>query len=201
MSDHTPPPSPTIGSLPLAHGVAHRVDRGAVERAVPKSDAARVEHGGFEVLDRLDRLLHRLQALVQRVVLGLHRPTDPRVRNAAAVALGDEPLDAGLLRRGEQVARTLRPEPVGLRERFGEALEVEVARQRGRLVDDRVRPGLEHHPTHGVPVEHVEQRRLGAERAQPLRPLAGSGRADNLVPALDELRHERHPDRSRCSDD
>jgi hypothetical protein len=40
-----------------------------------------------------------------------------------------------------------------------------------RLVDDRVRPGLEHHPTHGVPVEHVEQGRLGAELAQRLRPL------------------------------
>ena len=56
-------------------------------------------------------------------------------------------------------------------------------------------------PAHRFAVENVQHGRLGAELAQRVSSFAGPGRADDLVPARDELRHERGAHSARCSDE
>src|SRR5215218_7749399 len=75
MKDETPPPSPTIGKLPLAHGLEQPVVGSAVEAAVAKRNPTGVG-------DRLIEMAHRGVGLaggrdrggVERIVLGLDRP-------------------------------------------------------------------------------------------------------------------------------
>jgi hypothetical protein len=69
-------------------------------------------------------------------------------------------------------------------------LEVAQIRQRRRLMDDRVRLGLEDGLAHGARVEQVEGDRMGPERAQPLGVAGRAERADHLVPSVDQLGNE-----------
>jgi hypothetical protein len=149
--------------LPLAHRVDQPVVGGAVEAAVAKRDPAgrghrliEMAHGGVGLARGCRR------AGVKRVVLGLDRPALARVAHAGE-ALGDEPHDARLARGGQQVVGSLGAKPVGLREATVEVAGEAHVRQSGRLMTDRVRPGLEDRPAHGVRIEQIERDRLDAE--------------------------------------
>ena len=83
------------------------------------------------------------------------------------VALGDEPADARFACGCEQVVGPFGAEPVRLSEGAIEVLEVAEARQRGRLMDDRVGPGGGNRLAYCPRVERVEHDRLGSEPAQP----------------------------------
>ena len=82
-------------------------------------------------------------------------------------ALGDEPADPRFACGREQVVGALGAKPVRLGEGPIEVLEVADARQRGRLMDDRVGPGGGDRLAYCPRVERVEHDRLGSEPAQP----------------------------------
>ena len=115
------------------------------------------------------------------------------------VALGDEPADARFACGGEQVVGPFGAESVRLGEGAIEMPEVADARQRGRLMDDRVGLGGGNRLAHCVGIERVEHDRLGPEPAQ-LFCLAGrAGAADHVVAALDQLGNEPMADHAACS--
>jgi hypothetical protein len=97
---------------------------------------------------------------------------------------------------GQQRVGAFGPKPVGLRERAIEASAKAHARQRGRLVDDRVGLGFEDGLAHGASVEQVERNRFGSERAQTLGVSRRPERADHLVALIDQLRNEPGADRT-----
>ena len=82
------------------------------------------------------------------------------------VALGDEPADSRFARSGEQDVGALGAEPVRLGEGSIEVLEVADARQRGRLMDDRVGLCGSNRLAYRPSVERVEHDRDGSEGAQ-----------------------------------
>jgi hypothetical protein len=174
----------------LAHGLDHPVIGRAVEPAVAKGDPTGVGNRLIEIPQRGGGLTHRRhRGRVERVVLGLDRPTHPGVPRAGE-ALGYEPLDAGAARRGQQRVGALGPKPVGLREDAVEVPGEMLIPQGGRLMDDRVRLGFENSLAHRARVEQIERDRLRAERAYAFRALTRRGGADHLVPAFDQLRNE-----------
>jgi hypothetical protein len=156
------------------------------------------------VPNRCERRAHRRhRRRIEGIVLRLDgRPGFAGVRPARE-ALRDEAADAGLARAGEQRVGALRPEPVRLREAAVEVLEVAQAAERGRLVDDRVRPGGDDGIAHRGRVEQVEHDRLGALLAQARGLLRRTGCADDLVPPLEQLRDEPGADRAGrpCDED
>lgn len=81
-------------------------DAWSVEAAVAQHDCFEpvgVEHCGFEVTDRRQRLLETLwRVRVERVSLGLDR-SSPAGEGPPGVALGDEASDAGGADGSEQV--------------------------------------------------------------------------------------------------
>jgi hypothetical protein len=150
---------------------------------------------------------HRVPALarglrrvrLERVVLGLDGPTLAGVARAR-IALGDEPANTRLARGCHQCVGALGAQPVGLREAAVEVLEVAQIRQRGRLVDDRLRLGCEQGLAHGARVEQIEHDRLRSERAYALGPFRRRCGADDLVPPVEQLWHESGADRAARSD-
>jgi hypothetical protein len=134
---------------------------------------------------------------IERVVLALDRAALAGVA-VGHVALGDEPAGARFARGREQVVGPFAAEPVRLGEGAIEMLEVAAAdaRQRGRLIDDRVGPGGGNRLAHCPRVERVEHSRLGSEPAQPLCLLGRAGAADHLVAALQQLGDEPAADRT-----
>ena len=82
-----------------------------------------------------------------------------------------------------------------------EVLEVGHVRQRGRLVDDRVRRGSEDDGAHGARVEQVELDGHRAEGADAIGVGRVAVRADDLVPVVDELCDEPAPDRAAGAGD
>ena len=76
-------------------------------------------------------------------------------------------------------------------------------RQGRRLVDDRVRLGLEHGPAHGRAIEQIERDRLGAERPYVFRFLGRRRGADHLMASVDELGDQPGADRTArsCNED
>ena len=78
-------------------------------------------------------------------------------------------------------------------------LEVADARQRGRLMDDRVGPGGGNRLADCAGVERVEHDWLGAEPAQQFCLVVRSGGAGHVVPSLAQLGHEPPADRATCS--
>ncbi len=113
----------------------------------------------------------------------------------AGVALHDEPADVRRLRRGEEVLRPLRPQPVGDGEPPVETAKVRLAAERRHLVDDRIRPGADHGRANGGAVEPVDDGRLRTELLQTRRSSPGLRRRDHLVTAEQQLRHEPPADR------
>ena len=171
---------------------------GTVEAAIAQHDAAAVEDGALEVLDRLDRCPHlRRRRRVERVVLALDGTAHTRVR-VAGVALCHEPLDTGGARRGQEVVGAFGAQPVRQLEALLEAAEVD-AGQRGQLMDDRVRLRLRHGGHHRVAVERVEHDRLGAQIPDQARLCLTACGADDLMAVLLELRDEAAADRASCS--
>ncbi len=136
----------------------------AVEVAVTKRDAAGVHDCLVEVVHGHAGFAHRLQRLgVERIVLRLDRAALAHVPEAGE-ALGDEPAHACVTRGGQERVGALDSEPVRLRERPVQVLGELHVRQGGRLVDDRVRLGLEDCLAHGIRVEQVEHDGFRAER-------------------------------------
>jgi len=162
-------------------------DGGGVWSFLHLDDAATATVLALEPEDRRERLANLLgRILVERVVLGLDRPAGPR-GGPAGVALRDEVLDARLAGRLEQVVGALGAEAVGGGEGALEAPQVEVAAERGHLVDDRVGARGGHRGADAVAVEAVDHHRLGAEPAQQvgLRRAAG-GAGDGVAVAGEE---------------
>ena len=114
---------------------------------------------------------------VQRVLLGLLRPSALADSVPAGVALRDEVGYAGRLGRGQQVVRPLGAQPVGGGEPPIDVLDIGLAGVRhgncGHLAHDRVRPGLGHRLTDRHRIQPVHHDRLGAQ----LRQQAQLGRA------------------------
>ena len=95
-----------------------------------------------------------------------------------------------------QVVGGLGAEPVGLGETLGEMSEVEIARQRGHLVDDDLWLSVEDRPSHRLTVPAVEHDRGGAIKTQAVGLGRGPGRANHLVTGIDQQRHQTLPDGS-----
>src|SRR6266536_4485971 len=166
MNDQTPPPPPTIGKLSGAHSLDESVIAVAVQVAVAQRDPAGVGDHLVQILHRSLGWAHRRHGgRVERILLGLDRSALTRVP-VAGEALGDEAVDAGCLRGGEQRVGALGTQPVGLGEAAVEVLEVVQAGQRSCLVDDRVRFGLDDGLAHRGRVEEVEHDRLRTQRAR-----------------------------------
>ena len=77
----------------------------------------------------------------------------------------------GFARGREQRIRALGTKPVRLGEAPVEMSEVAQAGQRRRLVDDRLRLGIDNGLAHGFGIEQVQYDRLRSERVQTLGPL------------------------------
>ena len=185
--------------LPLAHRLDQPVVGGAVEDPVAERDPAGVGDRLLEMAHRGARLARRRdRGGIEGVVLGLDQTALARGPEAGE-ALRDEPADARLARGREQRVGALGPQPVRLRERAVEVAREGQVRQGRRLVDDRVRRGLEHGPAHGRAIEQIERDRLGAERPEVLRLLGRPRGADHLVASLDELGDQPGADRTARS--
>ena len=144
----------------------------------------------LEVPDRLERRPQlRGRRRVERVVLRLHRPAAPLVRPAGE-ALRHDALHTGGAGRRQQVVRPLRPQPVRHRELAREAAHVRQLRERGHLVDDRVRARRRHGGDDGVSLEPVEDHGIGTQGAQRVGLRSGPGGPRDGVAALDETRDE-----------
>ena len=132
---------------------------------------------------------------VEWIVLRLDHASLAHVAHARE-ALGDEAADAPLACGGEQASvPSVRSRLVSLNGRSRLPRETDV-RQRGRLVDDRLRLRLEHGLAHCPSVEQIECDRLCAQRTHAF---GASGRpvgADHLVTFLDQLGNEAGADRS-----
>jgi hypothetical protein len=191
----------------LGTAAAHRLDQPvvgrAIEDAVAKRDPAGVRHDLLEVPHRGHRLARlRGRGGIERVVLGLDRPA-LALGPEAGEALGDEPVDPRLARGRDQRVGALGPQPVRLRERAVEvAGEVQV-RQGRRLVDDRVRRGLDHGPADGRTIEQIERDRLSAERPYVFGFLSRRRGADHLMASGDKLGDQPGADRTArsCNED
>ena len=121
---------------------------------------------------------------IERVVLRLDRPALTGV-GPAGEALRDEAVDPGRTCRCEQRVGTLAPQPVGLRERPIEVLEVVGAGKGRRLVHDRVGPGGGDGFPYGAWVEYVEHDRLRTQGTQTISLLRRAAAADHFVAPLD----------------
>ena len=107
------------------------------------------------------------------------------------------------LRGGDEIARALRAQAVGEREVAHDLARVQARRDRGQLMDDRLRTGGDDRAHHGVRIERVGDDRLGARRAQRLRALGRARHAGDLVavgdqqpaPAAGRSRRWRRPGR------
>ncbi len=156
---------------PFAHGLEELVAGVAVEAAVAERDPAGGGNHPVEVGHRGERRLGPPgRDWDERVVLRLDHPTLHGVA-VGGEALGDEPLHARLARRVEEGVGALGPEPVGLGEGFIELPGKAATGKRRRLVDDHLRPGVEHGFAHGCGIEQVERDRLGPKGLHVLRPL------------------------------
>ena len=119
----------------------------------------------------MDHCLHALPCRrngvrIERGVLALDRAALAGVA-VVRVALGDKLLDARFACGREQVVGAFGAEPVRLGEAAIDVLEVAEARQRRRLVNDRVGLSGDDCVAHCPGVERVEHDRLGSEGAQP----------------------------------
>ena len=167
------------------------VERGAraVEAAVAQGeafDALGRRHRLLDVADRVERAAHGRDGVrVQGVGFGLH-PGSVAGVGPAGVALGDEA--PGARRPGglEQVVGAFGAKPVRHREALVGVAQARQAGQRGELVDDRVRLGLDDRAHHRVVVERVEDDRLGTGLAERAGLLGRAGRADHGVAALEQ---------------
>ena len=129
-----------------------------------------------------------------------------RAYGQAREALRDDALDAGLARPPRAGGRCPRCAGGWWRRTSARSCrDVEVAAERGHLVDDRVGPGGGDGGADAVAVEAVDHHRLGAERAQRvgLRRAAG-GAGDGVAVAGEEgdrapVRRRRWPRRGRSS--
>ena len=132
---------------------------------------------------------------VERIILDLDRPAHPRVA-VAGEALRDEPVHACLARGGQQRIGALGPQPVGRPEAAVQAPAEADPRQGGRLMDDRIRLGLQDGLADRARVEQVQRDRLSPERPHPVGVARRPVSADHLVPAVDELSDEPGTDRT-----
>ena len=108
IHDHTPAPSPMMGSMRFrtisTSWIPHA---GTVEAAVAEHDPGerRVEHTLLELADRRERLALPADGVrVERLGLGRRTLTSARDR-PPRVALREQALHASRLRRGEQIPR------------------------------------------------------------------------------------------------
>ena len=184
----------------------HRLRRSRpVEAAVAQHDPGqrRLHHRLLQVLDGGHGLPLRLRGLgVERVVLGLHRPTGAAV-GPACVALRDDLLDAARLGRGQQVPGPGRPQLVGRGEPAVEPPQVRRSGQRGHLVNDHVRLRLGDRSPDRDAVQPVHDDGTGAERLQLACLGRAPGRRGHLVPARHQLRQQPPTQRSgsACNED
>src|SRR5258708_1601143 len=133
---------------------------------------------------------------VERIVLGLDRPTFSRVAGGSK-ALGDKTAHARLARRGQERVGTLGAKPV---RGGGGVVKVPTPariRQSSRLVDDSLGPDFEDGLADGARVKQVERYRLRPERPDTLVVARRPESADHLVTSINELRHQ--PDAYRTA--
>jgi hypothetical protein len=140
------------------------------------------------VAERPGRLVHHRRILV--LDPAAHRGVDE------GDALGDDPADPSLARRGEQVARALGANPIGGCVELG-ILEVEDVGERGQLVHDDLRAGLGHREGERVPVVDVADDTARAVRLDLNRGRRPSCHPGRVVAGLDQASHQRSSDRSR----
>jgi hypothetical protein len=110
--------------------------------------------------------------------------------------LRDEAVRPCRLGRGEQVLGALGAQAVGHGEALVDVAEVEVAAQRGHLVDDRVGRRSRDGAHDGLAVQAVHQDGVGPEVAQTRGLRLGAGRAGDRVAAGDQCGDHRAADGS-----
>jgi len=186
--------------LTLPHDFDQAVVVGAVEAAVPQHDSAGGRHDLLEMVHRRMRLGCSDRIRVEGIVLGLHRAALARVAHARE-ALGDEPAHARVAGRRQERVGALRPQPVGLRKGAVEVAREARVRERGCLVDDRLRLRREHRLARGERIEHVERDRLRTQVTHAPGAVGRPERADHLVSSLDQLPDEGDADCPARPDD
>jgi hypothetical protein len=99
-----------------------------------------------------------------------------------------------LTRRSEEDVDPLGAQSAGGREAGVEVLEIAQARQRDRLVDDRIEPRRRNGLADRPGIQGIQHKWLGAQLAQPPGLVRRTGRAGHLVPALAKLRNQAGAD-------
>lgn len=90
----------------------------------------------------------------------------------------------------EQVVGRLGPQAIGRLEVTIEVAHVERARQRGQLVDDRLRLRFGDRPCHLLRIERVGNDRLRSKRTHQLRLFGTAGHPHHLVTARRQARQQ-----------
>jgi hypothetical protein len=127
------------------------------------------------------------EGAVQRGSCSSARPPARRVV-AEGDALRDEPLNAQVVRCGDELRRPLVTEAIGRLELSGQASRLEVTRDRRRLVHDGLRLYRPRRLNHLAGIEQVRNDRLPAELVGSGRVAAGLAQHGHIVPDRREQR-------------
>jgi hypothetical protein len=145
---------------------------------------------------RQPRPQRRRRVGIEGIGLGLHRPARAGVPPTRIALRHEAPCPHGAA-GGQEMVRRLGTQSVGHREEAVGVPHIHRPGQRRELMDDHLRLGLAHHPSHGIGIESVGDNRPRPQRPQPILLRRGPGHGHNLVASGDQLGDQLCAQRTR----